>query len=105
MFDPVSRCNFFMVTSQYHCELHQWAVHFCFYSTWLLDDGFLVVFDQCVMHVKCFLEFTKIYERLNIENLVNRGESFYQPLMPGVVDQLEKQGLHHLIILFLIYKL
>lgn len=38
-------------------------------------------------------EFTKIYERLNIENLVNRGESFYQPLMPGVVDQLEKQGL------------
>ncbi|XP_062513588.1 arginine--tRNA ligase, cytoplasmic-like isoform X2 [Corticium candelabrum] len=37
-------------------------------------------------------EFDKIYDRLDIK-IVERGESFYQPLMPGVVKDLEEKGL------------
>jgi arginyl-tRNA synthetase len=37
-------------------------------------------------------EFTKIYERLNIENLIERGESFYQSRMDIVVKDLEEKG-------------
>ncbi|ESO11007.1 hypothetical protein HELRODRAFT_72621 [Helobdella robusta] len=35
-------------------------------------------------------EFMKIYKHFDIEDLVDRGESFYQPLMPAVVEELEK---------------
>ncbi|KAI0217817.1 Arginine--tRNA ligase, cytoplasmic [Lamellibrachia satsuma] len=38
-------------------------------------------------------EFCKIYKRLDIENLVSRGESFYQPLMAGIVKQLDDKGM------------
>jgi len=37
-------------------------------------------------------EFTKIYERLDIQDLVDRGESFYQPLMGDVISYLEGKG-------------
>ncbi|ELU08913.1 hypothetical protein CAPTEDRAFT_159812 [Capitella teleta] len=38
-------------------------------------------------------EFSKIYKRLDIKNLVDRGESYYQPIMPKVVEILDKLGL------------
>lgn len=37
-------------------------------------------------------EFQKVYDRLDI-SLTERGESFYNPLLPGVVEELEEQGL------------
>ena len=37
------------------------------------------------------LEFNIIYERLGI-TLTERGESFYQPFMPGIVGDLESKG-------------
>ncbi|MFN6565373.1 MAG: arginine--tRNA ligase [Nostoc sp. ChiSLP01] len=37
-------------------------------------------------------EFQVIYDFLDI-NLIERGESFYNPLLPGVVEDLEKSGL------------
>ena len=39
-----------------------------------------------------FAEFMKVYERLDIKNLVDRGESFYNDLMPVVVDTLKELG-------------
>ena len=36
-------------------------------------------------------EFQKIYDRLGV-TIVERGESFYQPIMPGVVQDLEEKG-------------
>lgn len=36
-------------------------------------------------------EFTKIYDFFDINNLVDRGESFYQPLMADVVSELEEK--------------
>jgi len=38
-------------------------------------------------------EFNKVYERLDIKHLIERGESFYQPLMPKVVETLDKLNL------------
>lgn len=38
-------------------------------------------------------EFTKVYDRLNIRNLVDRGESFYQQMMQDVVLELEGKGM------------
>lgn len=35
-------------------------------------------------------EFMKIYDIFDIKNLVDRGESFYQPLMADVVSELEE---------------
>ncbi len=40
-----------------------------------------------------FAEFMKVYERLDIKNLVNRGESFYQEMMKDVVADLDKRGM------------
>lgn len=40
------------------------------------------------------LEFMLIYDRLQIKNLVSRGESFYQPLMPEIVAILESKGIY-----------
>ena len=37
------------------------------------------------------VEFNIIYERLGI-TLTERGESFYQPFMPGIVSDLESKG-------------
>ena len=37
-------------------------------------------------------EFTKIYERLDIADLIDRGESFYQNLMGDVVNIMEEKG-------------
>ncbi|NJL02732.1 MAG: arginine--tRNA ligase [Spirulinaceae cyanobacterium SM2_1_0] len=37
-------------------------------------------------------EFQKIYDRLDID-LQERGESFYNPLLPGIVETLERTGL------------
>ena len=41
-----------------------------------------------------FSEFMKVYERLDIKNLVDRGESYYNKLMPGVVEKLKEAGTH-----------
>lgn len=41
----------------------------------------------------CLTEFNKIYERLNIENLIERGESFYQSRMVDIVKELKDQQL------------
>jgi len=38
-------------------------------------------------------EYQKIYNALNIENLEERGESFYNPFLPGVIQELESQSL------------
>ena len=38
-------------------------------------------------------EFEKIYKILDIENLEERGESFYNPLLPSVVSGLKEAGL------------
>ena len=35
----------------------------------------------------------QIYDLLNIRKLMERGESFYNPFLQGVVDELEKRGL------------
>ena len=44
----------------------------------------------------CYLgfltEFDKIYTRLDV-TLIERGESFYQNMMTGVVAELERKGL------------
>lgn len=40
-----------------------------------------------------FLLCTKIYDLLNINKLVERGESFYNPFLQGVVDELVERGL------------
>lgn len=37
-------------------------------------------------------EFTKIYERLDIKNLIERGESFYQKRMEKIVKELDSKG-------------
>ncbi len=39
-----------------------------------------------------FLEFQKIYKRLNV-SIVERGESFYQSRMENVVKELENKGI------------
>ena len=39
-----------------------------------------------------FTEFDKIYQRLDV-TLIERGESFYQEMMPKVVADLERKGL------------
>ena len=43
------------------------------------------------MHTYHFTDFSKIYKRLGV-TIINRGESFYQPLMPDVVKDLEAKG-------------
>lgn len=35
----------------------------------------------------------KIYDMLNIKGLTERGESFYNPFLNDVVEELENQGL------------
>lgn len=40
----------------------------------------------------CVSEFKKVYGRLNVENLVDRGESFYQELMGKTVQKLDQSG-------------
>jgi arginyl-tRNA synthetase len=36
---------------------------------------------------------TQIYDALDIKGLNERGESFYNPFLSGVIEDLEKQGL------------
>jgi arginyl-tRNA synthetase len=38
-------------------------------------------------------EFQKIYDILHIEGLNERGESFYNPMLPNIVSELEEKGL------------
>lgn len=38
-------------------------------------------------------EYKKIYKMLNVHDLVERGESFYQPLIPGVIELLKSSNL------------
>lgn len=38
-------------------------------------------------------EFSMVYKRLNIEKLVDRGESFYQEMMASAVQELEQKGM------------
>lgn len=37
--------------------------------------------------------FTQIYERLDVKDLVDRGESFYQDMMGDTVKKLDDKGL------------
>ena len=60
----------------------------CFYST-RGPTGSLLVLTVVGVSV---LEFCRIYERLDIEKLVSRGESFYQSRMAGIVKQLDEKG-------------
>ena len=39
-----------------------------------------------------FVEFQKIYDRLNIKGLEEKGESFYHDLMKVVVEELKSDG-------------
>jgi len=39
------------------------------------------------------VEYQKIYDTLNIRGLEERGESFYNPFLNGVVEDLEKRGI------------
>jgi len=39
------------------------------------------------------VEYEKIYKKLNIKGLVERGESFYNPYLSGVVEYLSNEGL------------
>jgi len=48
-----------------------------------------------------FLEFQKIYKRLNV-SIVERGESFYQSRMENVVKELENKGIFKNINVFII---
>lgn len=48
-----------------------------------------------------FLEFQKIYKRLNI-SIIERGESFYQSRMENIVKELENKGIFKSINLFII---
>ena len=43
------------------------------------------------MFVYYFTEFSKIYKKLGV-TIIDRGESFYQPMMPDVVKDLEAKG-------------
>lgn len=43
-------------------------------------------------------EFTKIYNRLDIKNLIERGESFYQKRMEILVKDLEERGIIYLMV-------
>ena len=38
-------------------------------------------------------EYNKIYQLLNIQNLIERGESFYLPLIPYVIKEMELHGM------------
>lgn len=40
---------------------------------------------------RLFLEFAIIYDRLGV-TLIERGESFYEDMMPSTVEDLEKRG-------------
>ena len=41
--------------------------------------------------VSLLSEFDKVYKRLDV-TLIERGESFYNSLMPGVVAEFERKG-------------
>ena len=38
-------------------------------------------------------EFQRIYEALGVEGLEERGESFYNSMLPGTIEALEAKGL------------
>ena len=45
----------------------------------------------CIIKI-CRKEFQKVYERLNIKGLEERGESYYQDRMDAVVKLLNEKG-------------
>lgn len=45
----------------------------------------------------------KIYERLDIKDLVDRGESFYQEMMGGTVKKLEDKGWLSISFMFILF--
>lgn len=48
----------------------------------------------CVTILRMALQdFEKIYTRLDIHGLTERGESFYNPMLPGVVEDLVERGI------------
>lgn len=61
----------------------------------------VLVMSVGVLHTNCIttlcetspphLEFQVIYDRLGV-TIIERGESFYQPIMPDVVKDLEDKG-------------
>ena len=61
---------------------------------WYVSALIIIVLDK--MSYFYFVEFNRIYDRLGI-TIKERGESFYQPLMPGVVEDLKSKGIHLII--------
>ena len=59
---------------------------FAFIPSWFRD------FCWCCRRL-LLAEFSVVYKRLNIANLVDRGESFYQEMMSDTVQELEQKGL------------
>jgi arginyl-tRNA synthetase len=63
-------------------------------QTYLLQNGDR--FNTLVWKKICsisFDEYSKIYDILNVRNLIERGESFYQPFIPNVIELLNSKGL------------
>jgi len=55
----------------------------------LIADNFIINYFTSLPLLS---EFSVVYKRLNIDNLVDRGESFYQEMMASVVQELEQKG-------------
>ena len=67
---------------------------FCLILLYFVSALIIIVLDK--MSYFYFVEFNRIYDRLGI-TIKERGESFYQPLMPGVVEDLKSKGIHLII--------
>lgn len=54
-------------------------------------DEFNTKLWKCICKISSN-EYSKIYNMLNIKHLIERGESFYQPIIPDVLDKIEAAG-------------
>ncbi len=63
-------------------------------ETFLLQQG--DAFNQMIWKEICKIssnEYLEIYKMLNVHNLIECGESFYQSMIPGIIDKLIKKNL------------
>lgn len=63
-------------------------------QTYMLQQG--DPFNTTIWKKICAIsskEYNTIYETLNVKNLTERGESFYQPIIPAVIELLDNAGL------------
>ena len=63
------------------------------------DEFFFIQGERSLIYVVAIFrkEFQKVYERLNIKGLEERGESFYQDRMDKVVKLLNEKGEHSIL--------